>query len=243
MNKIKNSVWLSILFAIAVAVVVFLAANLTGRYLKPLIQPFIGDSFYSFNIIFKIILFVYALAAYLLINKGSLRNFGFKKAESYSLWKLVYRTTGLTFASLITGAVIFIGILGHLFPVEKSVGFDQPSSILQLIMVIWIGSSFAEEVFVRGLLQGLLNHLQHIMVGKISIAVLISGVFFGMMHLSLLFAGKSIWFVCHIVLFTTALGLLAAWYREKYNSIWPAFFIHVLANILGGLPIIIKLLL
>jgi membrane protease YdiL (CAAX protease family) len=62
---------------------------------------------------------------------------------------------------------------------------------------------------------------------------------FGSMHLSLLVAGRNIWFVMHIVLFTTSIGILAAWYREKTNSIIPAFLVHLISNILGSLPLLI----
>jgi membrane protease YdiL (CAAX protease family) len=243
MNKIKKSPLLSLIFAILIASTVFYLSLILSKVIKPFTEPIIGNDFYASNVPFKIILLTLSILAFFLINNGSLKDFGFKKAEKYSIWKLIMHTAIATIGSLLIGNLVFRGILGHLFPTDHLASFDMPSSLLKLILTVWIVSSFAEEVFVRGLLQGMMSHLQHIKIGKLSISVIISGLFFGLMHLSLLFAGKDIWFVCSILVFTTTLGLLAAWYREKYKSIWPSFFIHFLGNVIGGLPLIIMTIL
>ncbi len=242
MNKIKNSPLLSILFAIGISAAILFAAQKANGLLSNFTQSITGDSFYFKNVLFKLILLVFTLAAYAIINKGSLKGLGFKKAEPYRFGKLLLHTVLFTIGSLIVGNIIFRGILGHLFPVESTAGFDTPTSIIQLILTVWIWSSFVEEVFVRGLLQGLIQHLKHIRFGKLSIPVIISGLFFGAMHSMLYFAGKDIWFVCTIVFFTSSIGMLAAWYREKYNSLLPAFYVHFFANVIGGIPIIIMIL-
>ncbi len=72
--------------------------------------------------------------------------------------------------------------------------------------------------------------------------VIISGLFFGAMHLSLLFVGMGHWFVSFIVFNTTVIGLIAAYYREKSDSIIPPIIIHFTANVVGSIPIIIILL-
>ncbi len=242
MNRIKNSPLLSIVFAVIISVIILFAAQKTNQLFGALIQPITGDSFYLKNVFFKLILLVFTLIAYALLNKGSFKGLGFQKAEHYPFGKLLLRTALFTIGSLIVGNLIFRFALGNLFPVESTQGFDMPSSLIQLILVVWIWSSFVEEVFVRGLLQGLIQHLKHIRIGKLSVPVIISGLFFGGMHSTLYFAGKDIWFVCTIVFFTSTIGLLAAWYREKYNSLWPAFYVHFFANVIGGIPIIILLL-
>jgi len=42
--------------------------------------------------------------------------------------------------------------------------------------------------------------------------------------------------------FTKIIGSLAAYYREKSNSLILAFIVHFMANVVGSLPLIFKLL-
>ena len=48
--------------------------------------------------------------------------------------------------------------------------------------------------------------------------------------------------VSFIVFNTTVIGLLAAFYREKSESLIPPVIIHFLANAVGSAPLIIKML-
>ena len=156
--------------------------------------------------------------------------------------KLILITAGITLASLVVGNVFFLGIMSHLFPTDNTTIFPEQKSILQMILTIWIWSSLCEEVMVRGLIQGFIQNIQRSKFLKLSIPVIVSGLFFGAMHFSLYLKGMGIWFVCSIMFFTTCIGLLAAWYREKTNSIFPSFIVHFMANVVGSIPLIINLL-
>ncbi len=67
----------------------------------------------------------------------------------------------------------------------------------------------------------------------LSLPVLVSGIFFGAMHLMLLTVGVAPAQVGVIFFFTLAGGILAAYYREKTGSLIPAIGIHASANIFG----------
>ena len=121
-------------------------------------------------------------------------------------------------------------------------GFPEPDSYLEFILAVWIWSSLAEEIFCRGLLQSLLSNLKHIKFLRLSIPVIISGLFFGAMHLTLLNGNMGFWFVMLIVFNASVIGFVAAYYREKTGSLLIAFLIHFTANVVGYLPVFIKLL-
>jgi len=107
------------------------------------------------------------------------------------------------------------------------ISFD---SNLFLSIVIW--SSFAEEIYTRGLFQSLLGDLRKYKILKLSIPVWLSGLTFGLLHLSVYSTGK-LYFTLYIVTQATILGIWAAYCREKYNSIYIAMFVHFLANLIG----------
>lgn len=92
-----------------------------------------------------------------------------------------------------------------------------------IILWVWIVSSVAEELFVRGWLQGFLDAPR-------ATRVLASGLTFGALHLSLLVAGADVWTVAVIVPATTFLGLVCAVERERTGSLGPAIAAHVAFN-------------
>ncbi|MFX1518126.1 MAG: CPBP family intramembrane glutamic endopeptidase, partial [Promethearchaeota archaeon] len=97
--------------------------------------------------------------------------------------------------------------------------------------------------------QGYLNPLKNlkIRIGKqdISYPVAFSAVFFGMIHLPLIFFGADLITVSVIFLMTTTLGFFAASLRENYDSVLPSIGIHVTTNIGGTMfgPIVYAILL
>ena len=109
-------------------------------------------------------------------------------------------------------------------------------SCIKDILFVWIYASICEELLTRGLLQSLLAPLRAfgIAFGKkrfLSLPVLFSGIFFGMMHIvAVPKMGPA------VLVFTTFCGLVAAYYREKTGSLVPAVIIHSLFNIGGVLP-------
>jgi membrane protease YdiL (CAAX protease family) len=103
----------------------------------------------------------------------------------------------------------------------------------QIVLVIWLGSSIAEEVFTRGWAQGALERWRTVRYGRFSVPVLVGAVLFGSMHLTL-FARLDAITASIIVIAATALGLYAGTLRERHRGLLPAVAAHICFNV-GGL--------
>jgi membrane protease YdiL (CAAX protease family) len=103
----------------------------------------------------------------------------------------------------------------------------------QIVLVIWLGSSIAEEVFTRGWAQGALERWETVRYGRFSLPVLAGAVLFGSMHLPL-FARLDAITASVLVTATTVLGLYAGTLRERHRGLLPAFAAHICFNV-GGL--------
>ena len=109
-------------------------------------------------------------------------------------------------------------------------------TVLQSILFVWIYASVCEEVLTRGLLQTLLHRWAGARPpsGGWSAPVVLSGLFFGAMHLVLLRSMGPAALVP--IVLATLLGFLAARYRASTGSVVPAIIVHVLFNVGGMLP-------
>jgi membrane protease YdiL (CAAX protease family) len=221
--KVTRQFSLSLL-AIALTTAVFLAAKFAVSFLH---LP--RGSFVPLPSVMQAIFLLLSLAAMLLISKGRLAAFGFtrgtyKFSPRILLWILPMAVLSTA------GALASRG--GH-EAAGPAAGFTK----LQIIVFVWIFSSFCEEILVRGLLQTLLSRTANAGAAIrhwLSMPVLVSGLFFGAMHLALIpQMGRA---VAPVILMATFLGLVAAHYREKTGSLLPAFIVHALFNIGGTLP-------
>ena len=241
-KKIQSNTSLTVLTAIVSGIVILLGCQFLADNTVLLIEKFTELNFYTENTVFKLYILIFSIVFILILNKGSLKNYGFTRAVSIKYPKMILITIGITIASFVVGGILFMGILSNVFPTENTKAFPEQESIIEMILTIWIWSSICEEVLVRGLMQGFMNHIKTRKILGLSLPVIISGVFFGCMHLGLLTAGMGHWFVSFIVFNTTVIGLLAAFYREKSGSLIPPILIHFLANFIGSVPLIIKMI-
>lgn len=126
---------------------------------------------------------------------------------------------------LATTAIVFSPAAGmrHMFAGYGLVG---------VIAGIWFYSSLGEEVFTRGWFQTLAAEGDR-PGDTVRRSVVASGLLFGSMHLPLLFRTDG-WTVLFIVTATTLLGLVAAHFRARSGSVWPAFVTHVSFNVGGA---------
>lgn len=242
-QKIKNNAILSIATAVILGYLVILISRYLSGITVPYIKQYFELNFYTRQTFFKLYMLVFSIIIIWIVNKRSLKNYGFTSAKNIRYSRMILITIGISILSFIVGNIVFNGVLAHLFPTGNTKSFSPPNSIIEMILTVWIWSSICEEVLVRGLVQGFTNHLKSIKLFGLSISVIVSGLFFGAMHLSLLNAGMGLWFVCFIVFDTTVIGLLAAYYREKSDSLLPPIFIHFLANFIGSLPLVIMTIL
>ncbi len=179
----------------------------------------------GFLIVSMILIFIF--------SKGRLSEFGFglPAGKKWLIWIPV---------SLIIG---FISCLIIIFSPAK--GFPDSggssalgSSVLQMILLVWIQASICEEVTYRSAIQGFLKPLMNygIYIRKLflSIPVITSGILFGIMHVFLVTIGMDNLSVVIIMLNGIVLGLIAGYQREKTGSLIPAIIIHACFNIGGS---------
>lgn len=239
-EKVRSNTVLSVSGVLVMGIFVLFIASKLGTLVTSEIENYLVLNFYTKNIVMKFFMLIFSLSLILVVNRGSLKDYGFNKPDKMKYIRLLLVSSGIIIAAFVIGAILFNVVLRNLFPLENTaIGFPKGGSIVEMILTVWIWSSICEEVLTRGLLQGFMKYQANIKFLKLSLPVWISGMFFGAMHLSLLKMNMDVWFVSFIVFNATSLGLLAAYYREKTKSIYPAIFIHFLANVIGSLPAII----
>ncbi|UCE13908.1 MAG: CPBP family intramembrane metalloprotease [Candidatus Heimdallarchaeota archaeon] len=169
-----------------------------------------------------------SLSIIIFLTRGKITQYGLCRTIGELKWGSIIGI-GLIIGSIASILIILTGANGN--PSLKSL------SIREKILLVWFLASIAEEIFVRGLLQGYLNPLQGttISIGKqeLSYPVIFSTLFFGIIHLPLIFFGADLITVCVIFAMTITLGFFAASLRENHQSVLPSIGIHITTNI-GG---------
>lgn len=172
-------------------------------------------------------MWIFSILITILLTKGRIGEYGFFRGK--------FRLNGKIFLWVIPTAVL--SVMG--FFASRS-GQDVKEvlefSYLEDIIFVWIYASICEEVFTRGLLQSFLSPLAGYGIKlskklRLSLPVLFSGLYFGLMHVvAIERLGPP------VIVLASALGIAAGYYREKTESLIPAIIIHALFNIGGVLP-------
>ena len=218
----KTSRSIKVTGSLALTAAVALFAMYAGRQAPLPEDGFVPGSFITHSVMLGL-----SLAIVAVFFPGRFSDFGFTRGTyrfkpSILLW--VLPTAALSLMSLLAP-----GRSGSM-PVLDG------RTELQLLLFVWIYASICEEVLTRGLLQTLISNVAGSApaVGRFSMPVIVSGLFFGAMHLVLIDSmGPAA--VVPIVL-AALLGFLAAWYREATGSLAPAVIVHVPFNVGGMLP-------
>lgn len=108
-------------------------------------------------------------------------------------------------------------------PILKAMSFPQ------YLLAVWLVSSICEEVFARGLVQGIADTGRH--------AIYAGAIVFSLIHFSIYLTGGSLYTCLVIMLFTFVLGILAGIARQRSN-LTAAIITHIAFNIggfLGGI--------
>lgn len=168
-----------------------------------------------------------SLGAMLLISKGRLDLYGFTRGT----YKFSPRILLWVLPTAVFSTVQAVASR------EQGTGGPPGFTKLQLIVFVWLYATVCEETLTRGLLQTLLSRGAKVAAApphRLSMPVVVSGLFFGSMHIVLV---KSMGLkAVPVILLVTFLGLVAARYREKTGSLLPAMIIHALLNVGGMLP-------
>ncbi len=124
------------------------------------------------------------------------------------------------------GATVVMILTGQRHPIASQLNFGQ------IVVVIWLLSSFAEEVYVRGAIQsyGQLG-VDPSRLGAASPPVVVSALVFAAMHVPLIWKGGGAVGGGVIVAATLFVGWACAVVRVRSGGIWAPFLVHMLANI------------
>ncbi|MHA2306807.1 MAG: CPBP family intramembrane glutamic endopeptidase, partial [Candidatus Hodarchaeales archaeon] len=180
-----------------------------------------------------------SLGIIVFLTKGKIGQYGLNKPIGEVKWGSILGF-GLLIGSIATIIIIITEANGN--PSLKGLG------IREKILLIWFLASISEEIFVRGLLQGYLNPLESMKITfgsrNISYPVILSTIFFGIIHLPLIFFGADLISVSVIFLMTLTLGFFTATLRENHHSVVPSIGIHITTNIGGTMlgPIVFAIL-
>lgn len=179
-------------------------------------------------------MFVFSFILILILSKGKISEYGFKIGENLRVKQTII--VGLIAGFIITSTTLYL-------PINPPPGTED-FSFIQVVILIWIFASIAEEVLSRGLVQSYLSPLGvfgfSIFGFRVSLPVLFAALFFGAMHLPLLMTGLDSFSVFSIVISAFIMGIIAGYYREKTGSIIPAIIIHMLFNITGTIIGLVK---
>jgi membrane protease YdiL (CAAX protease family) len=158
------------------------------------------------------------------------------------VWKKGFAAAGFRFGSarlvlMACGVAIVAAVSSNLleellFPLHTAVEGDHPAVsgiLVRDVLSVWVGASFIEEFLLRGVLMRIL-----IDQGKemkfFAWQNIVPALQFGIIHLPLLnFMPARI--VASIVFNAILLGLIAGYYRQKSNSLLPAYCVHMLFNV------------
>jgi membrane protease YdiL (CAAX protease family) len=158
------------------------------------------------------------------------------------------RTLGLTLGTYRFSPWILLWVLPTAALATASVLGSPPgparspmdATPLQAILFVWIVASCCEELFARGLLQGMLagwsgHGVRLFGRVRIGLPAWVSGLLFGLSHLVLwpMLGPMAI----PIAVSASLLGIVAGYYRQETGSVLPAILVHALFNIGGTVPL------
>lgn len=165
----------------------------------------------------------------LIAGRGRLGKFGYRLPRDFKMIKIVAFAFGIGFVG---------NLLLEVLPAPtESIMPTYPFG--QIVLLIWVYASICEEVYARGLIQGLLMPLAptglNIFHIRVSLPVIIGATFFALIHL-MPFAGvmPAITLAAFLLL-ALVLGLMAGYQLEKSGSLIPAILVHSMFNVSGWL--------
>lgn len=221
----------SIVWAIILALVFLYGGSIIGSFALIPIFMLIGYMMYEINNMELIMLFI-SLTSFLfitlviffrvkVIEKRSISSLGFSRCH----WFKQYALGFLIGIVMMSAVVLLLTILGC---VKIETNPSQPvglSSMVPLLIVLigWIIQGSTEEILARGWLMNVLGARYNI-----TLALIISSVFFGMLHLR----NPNVNYVA--ILNIVLVGLFFGLYVIKTNDLWGVCGMHTAWNFAQG---------
>jgi membrane protease YdiL (CAAX protease family) len=221
-TRLMRNQWLRALCGFVWGLLLFLAVAALLRL--GLLSAGSGSAVMS-HVVLKLVLILVALTGWKLLGRP-FREMGWRKADwwnrSYLVW-FVIAAISMMAASV---AAIF---LGFRHPIASQMSF------LQIVLVIWLLSSFSEEVYVRGLVQSWVAGGQEKsgITSALEPPIVSSALLFAALHGSLLWSPAGVKGGLTIVLATLGVGWACAVLRTQSSSLLPAIACHIVGNVAG----------
>lgn len=211
-----------IIYGLVITIIIFLTAYAIGHKIH-LNNSFISDSFMSLSIM----LILTAIAIFVFRKNVSYR-------ISFPNFKNILKPIMIGVVSTIAINVIMaiiIKLLGGRIEPHPQLLKMSP---VQVLIFVFFFASIVEETLFRGFLLNIMTTSEargiSIFRVKLSFAVIISALAFGLAHLMLIRTGVGSLFLIRTVIFTFSLGLIAGYYQEKYKNNSYAIIVHMAGN-------------
>jgi membrane protease YdiL (CAAX protease family) len=177
------------------------------------------------QIVLKTAIVVVAILGWTLLRRP-LREMGWRKAD---WWNRTYLVWFAISAAAMMAASVTAVLMGARHPVAAQMSF------LQLVVIVWLLSSFSEEVYVRGLVQSWVADGADANGSKSAFepSIVSSALLFAALHVSLMWSSAGVKGGVTIVLATLCVGWACAVLRARSGSLWPAIACHVVGNVAG----------
>ncbi len=169
-----------------------------------------------------------------ILSKGDIRQFGLRFGLPGNYRSFIWPI----------GLGIVLGLISTALLSMLGNDFIHPAAemtVFQMILIAWVLAPIAEEIFVRGLLQGMLERLnpKGAVRPLFSLPVIYGAFLFGLMHLVMLLNGAGWEYTLVICSFAFAVGILAGYWRAKTGNLFPAILAHSFANVGGSIGAVI----
>ena len=161
------------------------------------------------------------------------------KISLQSIWEIIYQTFFLFFISflIINSIIDKIEKKYSIKNGEETKGFDPPNKSIFMLMVMFI-NPLTEELLYRGFFLNHISSLNHLIIETnfitLSAPMILSGLYFGLDHLTLLKNGMDKYFVSKIVFGGIIVGITCSYHQINHDSFSAAVIAHFMANLTSG---------
>jgi membrane protease YdiL (CAAX protease family) len=179
------------------------------------------------QIVLKGLMIVIALAGWMALRRP-FREMGWQRIKCWAVSDVVWYAIAAV-GMMVASTVMVLLEVRH--PLASQM------TLPQIVVIVWLGSSLAEEIYVRGLVQSWMADRDNPtgIQSPFEPAIVSSALLFSSMHVPLLWSTAGIKGGLPIVLATLLVGWACAVLRARCASLWPAIACHVLGNV-AGLP-------
>ena len=225
----KITIFKKAIIGLFLVIFVLFSAEITSSLILKFIGKSNSDEFIT-TVLMQIFIGIYSIIISFFLSKKKLSEYGFNFVVNFPYLKILL---------LVLSASFITNIGMSFFPMNGSGHFVMDFKKWQIIIATWIIAPISEEFLLRGLLQSYLSNLKKysykLFKVNISLPVVISGFYFSLMHIPLLFMGMGLTLGISILISCFIIGIIAGYYRENTGSLVPAILIHSLANIIDPL--------